>query len=630
MCGIYGEISFSGPARDKREILESLNTLTHRGPDDYGFYQNYPATLAHRRLSIIDLSTGHQPIPNEDQTIWCICNGEIYNYRALTEQLKSKGHRFSTKSDSEVIIHLYEEYQEEFVKKLNGIFSFALWDDKQKKLVLARDQLGVKPLFYYSDSSKLIFSSEIKAILKHTEVKREVDSQSIYNYFSLNYIPAPATAFKNISALLPGHICVIQNKHIRIQQYWDVQFDAQLNNSPTQIARDLRDLVEDSVKRQLVSDVPVGTFLSGGLDSTIVTYLAAKHYPEKIKTFNVRFKEDSFDESSYAKLAARTFQTEHFEIFCEADDYKKYLPEIIMHADNLTADISMLPLYLVSKLAHQHVKVVLAGDGADELFAGYPTYQADRLLQRVHLLPSFMRNQWLPSLVNALPVSHKKMSFEFKAKRFMHGAQLTEDAAHCAWRLIFNDHERELLLSQDVLQSAKNSTFSAFGKYYEGKDQWERLSRHQYVDVKTWMVDSILSKVDLMSMTHALEVRVPLLNSELVEFSAKIPCALKLKGAIPKYILKKAFENDIPKPILNRAKAGFNIPIGHWFRHELKDMVQSVLSERNVRAVPVLNVNAVNQLVAEHSAGKKDNSYKLLSLMHFVLWYERFIKSNDF
>lgn len=629
MCGICGVIDFKGKPIDQKEFLRQTNILSHRGPNDAGVFLDKNAALGSRRLSIIDLETGNQPIHNEDKTIWVVCNGEIYNYRELAQSLKAKGHVFYTRSDTEVIIHLYEEYQEKCVEYLNGIFAFAIWDKKLRKLLLVRDRLGVKPLFYYHDHNKLLFGSEIKAILHDSAIKREVNQEALNNYFSFNYVPCPLTMFKNIHSLPAGYMLICSDKNVRISKYWDMVFKEGKVSDENEIYERLRAQIDKSVRMQLVSDVDVGAFLSGGIDSSAIVRFMRKNLTRSIKTFNVRFKESTFDESSYAALVSKYFGTRHYEIFCTPQDYINYLPNIIWHADNLTADISMLPLYLVSKLASQHVKVVLSGDGADELFAGYPTYLASKLLGYYQKLPAFLRQRVIPFLVNRMPVSEKKMSFEFKVRRFIQGARLSPQEAHFSWRMIFSDEEKGLLFGDSCINDKFRESSWIYGQFYQNNHSWEELSRHQYADIKVWLVDSILAKVDFMSMANSLEVRVPYLDHELVEFAASIPSNFKLKRFTGKYIMKKAMRDEIPKAVLRRAKAGFNIPIGRWLRTELKGLMTDVLSCENIKRIGFLNHKYVKELINDHLEYKKDNGYKILSLLHFSCWYDTFINSKS-
>jgi len=627
MCGICGAIKTKGQAIQMDALLSATRSLSHRGPNDEGVYIKGNVGLGHRRLSIIDLDSGHQPLHNEDQTIWLVCNGEIYNYRELTQQLKSHGHKFHSKSDSEVIIHLYEEYGERCVEYLNGIFAFALYDEKTETLFCARDQLGVKPLFYFHDQENFYFGSEIKSLCQFPNVKREINPTALFHYFSLNYTPSPLTVFKDIESLQAGHTLICKEGKVQTRQYWDVKFEGQNGFKEADIEAQLQNQLDESVKMQLVSDVPVGAFLSGGLDSSLIIHFIKKNCSQQIKTFNVRFKEKTYDESSFAQLTAKYYETDHYEIFCEPKDYLNHLPDIVWGADNLTIDVSMLSLFLVSKLASEHVKVVIAGDGADELFAGYPTYLASQYAQHYRRLPSFMSKGLIPFFVNRLPVSEKKMSFDFKARRFIQGAQLSPEEAHFSWRNIFSKDEKNSLLDPQFLKGQEQDTFWAYDRYYQSTKDWDHLNRHLYADMKVWMVDSILAKVDLMSMANSLEVRVPYLNHKFVEFAAKIPSAYKLKNSTSKYILRKAMKGLAPKTILQRPKAGFNIPYGKWLRHELKPLMTDILTKDSVRKTQCLQWSYVQNLLDEHISLKRDHGFKLLSLIHFCLWYNKFIDS---
>lgn len=628
MCGIYGLVYFDGRSTDQDAMRRCLKSLQHRGPDDEGEYRNQSCALGHRRLSIIDLETGQQPLCNEDKTIWVVCNGEIYNYRELTNTLVSQGHSFRTKSDSEVIVHLYEQHKERCVDYLNGIFAFAIWDSLQRKLFLARDHLGVKPLFFYQDDAKLIFGSEIKAILQDPTVKRKINHRALYHYLSLNYCPSPLTMFQSIHVLPAGHYLTESGGCVRVHRYWDVSFNSQEEAGEQGLMEQFRDLLHQSVKMQLMSDVPVGAFLSGGLDSSTIVRLASLHSRKRLKTFNVRFKESSYDESDYARLAAKVFGTEHFEIQCEAKNYRECIQDIIWHADNLTVDISMLPLYLVSKLAREHVKVVLSGDGADELLAGYPTYSADRLVAIYRKLPSFLRAEVISRVVHALPVSHRKMSFEFLAKRFIRGAELSPEEAHYSWRLIFSEDEKKELLLPDLVAQQQDTYSDIYEHYYEGTELWDRLGCFQYADIKGWLADSILAKVDSMSMAHALEVRVPFLNPDLVKFACRIPSHYKLRGLTPKYILKMVMQKELPRSILRRKKAGFQIPIGHWLRGELKEFSSDVLCRGRIERMGFLKWETVRKLMEDHFKLRKDHGYQLLSLLHLCLWHGQFMEEE--
>jgi len=554
-----------------------------------------------------------------------VCNGEIYNYRDLTQSLISRGHQFLTHSDSEVIVHLYEQYGEDCVQHLRGIFAFAIWDKRKQKLFLARDHLGVKPLFYYLDKNRIVFASEIKSIIADPAISRQINPTALYHYFSLNYAPSPLTMFEGIHSLQAGHYLECADENVKVNQYWDISLNEIKYKGEEETKDRLKAFLNETVKMQLVSDVPVGSFLSGGLDSSILVSAMKNNLNQNFKTFNVRFKESSYDESEYARLVAEHCGTEHHEIFCEAKDYLKYIEDIIWHADNLTADISMLPLYMVSKLASEHVKVVLSGDGADELFAGYPTYCADKLANAYRRLPRIMRDQWIPYMAKRLPVSEQKMSFDFIARRFIYGARLGPEKAHYSWRLIFAEEEKQKLFKASFLDTNIEDSFWAYKRFYQSNVGSDDLSRHQYADIKVWMVDSILAKVDFMSMANSLEVRVPYLDPQFVQFAMSISPELKLNHFNGKYILKKSFNDAIPLPVLKRKKAGFNIPIGQWFRGELKEFITDIICEKNIKRIGYLNWPYVSHIMDEHFRLKQDYGYQLLSLLHFCLWHNKFI-----
>lgn len=618
----------NGVPVQREEITNSTCLLSHRGPNDGGFYVDSAVAFGHRRLSIIDLEGGHQPIHNENKTIWLVCNGEIYNYRELAETLKSGGHQFYTKSDSEVILHLYEEYGEECVKQLNGIFAFALYDQNQKRVLLARDHLGVKPLFYCHQSEKFIFASEIKAICQNPSFNRQLNHTALYHFLSLNYTPNPLTLFKNVYALEPGHTLLLCNGKATIRKYWDLDFEIPPFGDQSELQQQTRNYLDQSVKMQLMSDVPVGAFLSGGLDSSLLVHYIKRHVNQPLKTFNVRFKETSYDESAHAQRVARHYGTEHHEIYCTSQDYLNYLPDIIWNTDNLVADISMLPLFMVSKLASQHVKVVLSGDGADEMFAGYPTYMADKYLKYYQRLPSLIKNRLIPCLVECLPINEEKMSFEFKARRFIKGAQLSPQESHYSWRNIFYESDKRLLLNKEILNYYSKNSFWAYERFYQSTRDLDDLSRNLYADLKVWLSDSVLAKVDFMSMAHSLEVRVPFLNPRFVEFSARIPPSLKLHGFTSKYILRQAMKGNIPQKILKRPKVGFNIPIGTWLRRELKELMMDILCEVSIKQMGFFSWEYVEKIIDNHLRNKQDNGFKLLSLIHFCLWYNKFISAS--
>jgi asparagine synthase (glutamine-hydrolysing) len=625
MCGIVGAIYFNHqPVR--AEVIEHMaDALRHRGPDDAGVFLDKVVGLGHRRLKIIDLSpAGRQPMGNEDGTIHVTYNGEIYNFPELREELIRQGHSFSSRSDTEVIVHAYEQWGERCVERFNGMFAFGLWDSRQKKLVLLRDRLGVKPLFYYLDQDKLLFASEIKGILQHPQISKELDHSALYDYFSLNYVPSPKTPFARIRALLPGHWLTVENGQINIVQYWDLNFSAtDQTRTEAEYIEEILHLLQDGIHRRLIADVPLGGFLSGGLDSSAIVYFMNRlgHHP--LKTFNVSFTEQSYDESPYARLVAQHVGTEHHEVSCTPGDLRNLLETIAWHADNLTADISMVPMYLLSKLAREQVTVALSGDGGDELFGGYLTYQADIFAGYYRWLPSWVRHYLVRPLVSTLPNSNGKQSMDYKLKKFIEGAELPPERAHYVWRTIFSDIEKSRVLSDDFLCTIQSDSADSYCRYFANAKASLEMDKIFYADFKVFLADSILRKVDSMTMANSLEAREPLLDYRLVELSTRIPESLKVKRWKTKYIFKKTMASLLPHQIVFRKKEGFHTPMASWFRQQLRSFVSDVLSRDNLRALGIFNVAYVEQLKLRHFNGLENNAFKLWGLMNFIAWHRQ-------
>lgn len=604
--------------------------LAHRGPDGDGYYLEGPVAFGHRRLSIIDLSAaGRQPMANDSGDVVITYNGEIYNYRELRAELEDLGYQFQSHTDTEVILRGYEAWGEACVERLNGMFAFVIYDRKNELLFLVRDRLGVKPLYYYLDEGKLIFASELKAILADGSVSREFDYESLGDFFSLNYIPPPRTPFQKIRQILPGHFGIWQNSSLKCRQYWDVNFDKVNANSSSEneIIPQLLELVKNSVSLRLVADVPVGAFLSGGLDSSTVVHFMRQFATGPLKTFSVRFAEKSYDEGDYAWEMARLLETEHHEIFCQARDLSNLLKKSVWHADNLTADVSNIPILLVSQLASEHVKVVLSGDGGDEVFAGYPTYQADRLAGYYKRVPGWLRNRVVEPAVRALPASSAKLSLDYKARKFVEGAGLSPARAHYTWRTIFTSDEKQDLLSRDFAAAINGrSPAETWEDLFASAKNISDMEKGFYSDYKTFLSGSILPKVDTMSMANSLEAREPLLDYQLVEYMAHVPTSLKMKGLTTKYLFKKAMSTILPERVVYRKKAGFHTPIASWFRGELRPLVDEILSPENILSRGMLNSAFVERLKREHFEGKANHSYKLWGLMNFGVWMDHYAK----
>ena len=625
MCGICGIFLLDSAAGVDRAVLERMNrTMVHRGPDDEGYYVSGAVGLAMRRLSIIDLEGGHQPITNEDESLWIVFNGEIYNYPELRSELVSKGHRFRTRSDTEVILHLYEEMGEDCVTRLNGMFGFALWDQKQRRLFLARDRLGIKPLFYsYKENNQLVFGSEIKALLA-AGISREPDYQGLYDYLSLMYVPTPSTAFASIKKLPPGSTLTCSPDGMRIRQYWDIPLPGEGEEEP--VGRDyeeeILDLVETAIRRHMIADVPVGALLSGGLDSTTVAAVMARKLNVPLKTFTIGFDRKSYDESKEARFVASTLGTDHVEATGRPAMIES-IPELLNFFDEPFADYSAIPTFLVSELAARYVKVVLTGDGGDEIFAGYPTHVAYRVSRIFTMIPRWVRQNLINPVVMALPTSLERISFDYKAKRFVTGADLSLGEGHYWWKVIFSEDEKKKLCTGEFLRTGLQDSFGAFERHFSVASHAHPLNQLLYVDAKTFLLDDNLTKVDRMTMAHSLEARVPLLDYKLVERLAVIPPHIKSTGLQTKRLLRRAVRGLLPRAIRKGKKKGFTPPLPYWIKDELKDFILDSFSEKRLSESGLLNPAYCRQMLDEHFKGKKDNNRQIWTVLALIFWLEK-------
>ncbi len=628
MCGIAGRLNFDpGQPVDPALVRAMCATLVHRGPDDEGVYVHGPVGIGMRRLSIIDLSGGRQPMANEDGTIHVVFNGEIYNYREWRPVLEARGHRFATHSDTETIVHLYEDYGADFVHHLRGMFAIALWDRSRRTLLLARDRLGIKPLYYALGRDHLLFGSELKALLA-AGLPREIDPQALHEYLSFNYVPGPRTIFKAARKLQPGHRLIATGTRVWTEPYWTPlaapSATPEAPPGPRPIAyyaEQLLDLLREAVRYRLVSDVPLGVFLSGGVDSSTIVALMREVSSAQIQTFSIGFTEESYNELPHARLVARHFETDHHEFVVTADAADT-VPKMIRFFDEPFADSSALPVYHLSRLARTRVKVALGGDGGDEVFAGYHTYTACKLAAAYRRLPRPVQAV-VPRLIARLPVSHAKISLDYKAKRFVQGAQLPPERAHHAWKEIFSeDMKRDLYATQpeETLVDPFHVLEAALAEC--GPDAV--LARLQHADLRVYLPDDILVKVDRMSMAHSLEVRVPLLDHKLVEFAWTVPPELRLRGLTKKYLLKRAMAGRLPWTVLHRRKAGFNVPIPGWLRGDLSPYLRDVLSEKRLREQGFFRPEYVQRLIQDHLDLRVDYSRQLWGLLVFALWYEAY------
>jgi asparagine synthase (glutamine-hydrolysing) len=630
MCGICG-FCFSDKKPVDLNILKKMTTtLQHRGPDDAGYFTGAGIALGHRRLSIIDLDTGKQPIHNEDKTVYVVFNGEIYNFPELKKELEKKGHRFYTRTDTEVLVHLYEEKEERCVESLAGMFAFAIWDEKRRKLLLARDRIGIKPLFYAYNGRALAFASEPKALLRLPWIEGRLDPQGLSHYLSYDFIPAPYCIYTDIRKVPPGHQVVYQNGAFRCEKYWDLdfrdRFDGNLNE------KELGEFIWKefcrSVKTHLISDVPLGVLLSGGIDSTSV--LAALRYEgvDDVKTFSIGFDDPSFDESRYFRRAASFFETEHHEEVLAPAKLIEIIPEVASIVDEPLADASIMPTYLLSRFTKDYVKVALGGDGGDELFAGYPTYQAFALARYYERLPRGIQSL-AEAAVKRLPVSYDSMSFDFRAKKFIGGIPYPLVERHYTWMGTFSPKEKEELLTPGIKRRLSDlSSFDVLHDYLQDKNFSSDLGKLLYLDTKLYLQDGVLAKVDRASMAHGLEVRVPFLDHRFVEMVTGIPERLKLRGFTTKYIWKKAIKEHIPDEIARRGKRGFGIPIAKWLCEDLKELMSEMLSEARLKKQGIFKPAVVHKLISDHIAYRVDNRKKLWNLLIFQLWQDNYYRAD--
>jgi asparagine synthase (glutamine-hydrolysing) len=631
MCGICGVWHFDGQSPSSETLSAMTDRLQHRGPDGQGIYINGAIGLGHRRLAVIDLSdSGQQPMPNEDHSVWITYNGEIYNYTEIREVLCERGHVFLSESDTEVILHAYEEWGVDCLTRFNGMFAFAIWDIRKQQLWLVRDRLGIKPLFYLHRNDRLIFASEIKGILSDPTVTREVDLQGLYHFLTYNYSPVPYTLFSGIRQLPPAHYLLVNsNGEPRMERYWDLSYDHKRSDNEVELIREFAFRLSESVKMQMVSDVPLGAFLSGGVDSSAIVYWMSQHIRKPLKTFSIGFNEKSYNELDYARLVAERCNTDHYE-YVVSPDATEILPIIVRHAEEPTADSSMLPLYYLSQMTRKRVTVALSGDGADETLAGYETYSAYYLARIYRAIPGLIRHSILTPFIKGLPVSFSKMSWDFKLKLFVRGADKNFEERHASWRTIFDEDAKREILTDQVYGLLKNvNSLDLYTAAFGHTDAAHPVDRMLYADTRFYLPSDMLVKVDRMSMAHSLEVRVPFLDHTLVEFAASLPTELKLKYLFKgKYILKKMLDQNLPGYPVWRKKQGFNIPKGVWFTGTLKNFVFDNLSPSQIQCMGIFKPAAVTKLVNEHLTLEKDNSHQIWGLLYLSLWWQQFISES--
>lgn len=632
MCGIAGWAHLdprTSPAEGAEELLRSMcDRMHHRGPDSEGYLVDDGIALGMRRLAIIDLLTGKQPVFNEDRSVAVVLNGELYNYRELRADLETRGHKFRSESDTEVLPHLYEEYGRSMVDHLNGMFAFALWDERRRRLLIARDRFGEKPLYWGIFEHTLIFASEPKVLLAHPSVKPNLNLNALRQYLSFDYVPAPLSIYEGINKLPAAHTLTLENGKVTIERYWRLSYETRRPVPSVQEAADqLRDLLVDSVRMRLVSDVPLGVLLSGGLDSSVVAALAVRASSETVKTFSIGFAEASFDESQYARAVAKFLGTDHHEERFSASLAANLVSEIGAWMDEPISDPSLVPTYLLSRFTRKHVTVALGGDGGDELFAGYPMYFGHNMARAYLTVPQFLRSGVIEPMVNMLPVKTKNLSFDYRARRFITASHYDDVARHHIWFGSFTPHDQQSLLSEDVQRASDSDIYRDARRLFAECDSTNMTECMQSLDTQLYLAEDILTKVDRASMAVSLEVRAPYLDPRVAEFAASLPASYKLHGYTSKYILKKAAKGLVPPFVWRRGKKGFGVPFAQWLKKELKPLAHDLLSPERVRRSGIFNPDYVAKLQDEHERGIANHRKLLWTLLSFELWRESFVET---
>ncbi len=624
MCGICGVYNLeSGMPVSQRLIEEMTGHISHRGPDDRGVHLEDTLGLGFARLSIIDLSGSHQPMCNETGDVWIVFNGEIWNYKELRAELIEKGHRFRTQGDTETIVHAYEEYGVDSIARLHGMFGLAIWDSRQKRLLLARDRAGKKPLYYTQVGGDVLFASEIKSLLCDPRVKRQVNPQALADYLSVRYVPGPATLFENIYKVQAGYWLLFE-KHTgqhnsRSECYWDFTFGETERRPIAEYLQGIRQHIARAVEERMMADVPVGALLSGGVDSSIIVGIMSQLTKYPVKTFSVGFDVPQYSELPFARIVAQRFGTEHHELVVKSSDLAQYWPLLTWHRDEPVSEPSDLGVYLISQLARQHVKVVLSGEGGDELFAGYPKYVVDWLARYYQLLPATLRDRGITPLLNQLPYGMRKLKNAART--------LSEPTPQrwMSWFGIFHGQLKDALLSERLKATIDNDSSRIFQQWLEQHPQRDNLSSMLYLDTKIWLPDNLLMKGDKMTMAASLEARIPLLDHKLIEYAASIPSNIKVKAFQAKYLLKQAYADFLPESILARKKMGFNVPSGTWFREGQRQLITQLLLSEQARSRGFFNEAFVACLLRDHLEGKTNYQAQLFTLASLELWFRVFI-----
>src|SRR5437899_335104 len=625
MCGIAGIVNKDGAPVD-RELLARMNeAIRHRGPDDDGFYFSDGVGLAMRRLAIIDLAHGQQPIHNHDRTAWIVFHGEIYNYRELRSELEKLGHQLYTNSDTEAIVHAYDKWGTDCPKYLRGMFAFAIWDERTKSLFLARDRVGKKPLLYAPFDGQLVFGSEFNALLQHPGVSRDVDYEAIHYYLSFICVPAPLTAYRAIRKLEPGHSLLWRNGEVKIERYWQLDFSKKLDISEQEAGERVIELLREAVRIRLMSEVPLGAFLSGGIDSSAVVALMAQESSERVKTFSIGFEEQDFSELHHARRVAEHVGADHHE-FVVRPDAMEILPMLVEHYGEPFADSSAIPSYYVSRETRKYVTVALNGDGGDECFAGYERYAAMNLAQSYAAVPAILREGVIGNVARALPSFQSRMNPLRKVQRFAAVAAMSPVDRYLRWITVFDDQAKQELYSDRMREQTMNfRAASIIAPWFAKANGSGIVDATLLTDTMTYLPNDLLVKMDIASMSVSLEARSPFLDHHLMEFAASLPDKLKLRRLTTKYLLKRVLKKLVPAENLNRTKMGFGVPIGHWFRGVMQPFLRETLLSDKALARGLFQPDKVRQIIDQHLAFKDDHSHRLWTLLMLELWFQKFI-----
>jgi asparagine synthase (glutamine-hydrolysing) len=625
MCGIVGIVSNQGQRVDEALLGRMCSAIRHRGPDDDGFYVNAGVGLGMRRLAIIDLQSGQQPIHNQDRSAWIVYNGEIYNYLELRAKLEKLGHRFYTNSDTEAIVHAYDQYGADCPKHLRGMFAFAIWNEKTEELFLARDRVGKKPLLYAQLNDEFIFGSEFSALLLHPGVSRDVNSEALHHYLTFMCVPAPMTAYRAIKKLEPGHSLTWRKGEIKIERYWQPDFSHKLDVSEAEAGERALEILRDAVRVRLMSEVPLGAFLSGGIDSSAVVALMSEASSEPVKTFSIGFEEQDFSELHHARRIAEHVGADHHE-FIVRPDAMEVLPVLVEHYGEPYADSSAIPTYYVARETRKHVTVALNGDGGDEAFAGYERYAAMQLAERYHRLPAVLRKLAIQPAIGLLPSSETSRSRIRDAKRFIQAASLPKRERYMRWVSVFDTQAKQDLYSEDFAYEMANvHPSSILDPWFARANGSGIVDAALLTDIMTYLPNDLLVKVDIASMAVSLEARSPFLDHHVIEFAASLPERLKLRGLTTKYLLKKVLHKLLPAENLERRKMGFGVPIGHWFRGKMQPFLRETLLSEKALSRGLFKPSSVKQMIELHTRGERDFAHQLWTLLMLELWFIRFI-----